>query len=219
LKCFRNARKNSINAIKTVIVLVTRCRGSILLWRRNDTLCTSGFIDDVIFAHKPRLFDVAANLKRSAHTALGLAINCAVITVAGRWTHTATFRALKETSQVAAPGVKSAVYGSPVLAIATSRRLYENSSSRYDAVGSSCRRNRRRRTELGWCTAIRCWPALSSVACFANNSIISRTMQHCRCPQGRSQGRILGTENTSTLFSTSSDNTKLVHHLWAVIGC
>jgi len=67
---------------------------------------------------------VAANLKRSAHTALGLAINCAVITVAGRWTHTATFRALKETSQVAAPGVKSAVYGSPVLTIATSRRLY-----------------------------------------------------------------------------------------------
>jgi len=98
--------------------------GSILLWRRNDTLCTSGFIDDVVFANKPRLFDVAANLKRSAHTALGLAINCAVITVAGRWTHTATFRALKVTSQVAAPGVKSAVYGSLVLAIATSRRLY-----------------------------------------------------------------------------------------------
>ena len=35
-------------------------RGSVLLWRRNDTLCTSGFMDDVMFAHKPRLIDVAA---------------------------------------------------------------------------------------------------------------------------------------------------------------
>ena len=50
-------------------------RGS--LWRRNDTLCTSGFMDDVILAHKPRLLHVAAQLKRSAHAAMGLAINCA----------------------------------------------------------------------------------------------------------------------------------------------
>jgi len=35
------------------------------------------FMDDVIFAHKPRLLDVAAHLKRSAHAALGLAIKCA----------------------------------------------------------------------------------------------------------------------------------------------
>jgi len=35
------------------------------------------FIDDVMFAHKPRLLDVAAQLKCSAHAALGLAINCA----------------------------------------------------------------------------------------------------------------------------------------------
>jgi len=35
------------------------------------------FMDDVIFAHKPRLLDVAAQLKRSAHAALGLAIDCA----------------------------------------------------------------------------------------------------------------------------------------------
>ena len=40
------------------------------------TVCF-GFMDDVIFAHKPRLLDVAAQLKRSAHAALGLAINCA----------------------------------------------------------------------------------------------------------------------------------------------
>jgi len=52
-------------------------RGSILLWRRSDTLCTSGFMDDVIFGNKPRLLNAAANLKRSAHAALGLAINCA----------------------------------------------------------------------------------------------------------------------------------------------
>jgi len=51
--------------------------GSVLLWRRSDTLCTSGFLDDVVFAHKLRLFDVAAQLKRSAHATLGLAINCA----------------------------------------------------------------------------------------------------------------------------------------------
>ena len=40
-------------------------------------LCTSGFTDDVIFAHEPRLLDVAAQLKRSAHAALRLAMNCA----------------------------------------------------------------------------------------------------------------------------------------------
>ena len=40
-----------------------------LLWRRSDTLC----MDDVIFAHKPRLLDVATRLKGSAHAALGLA--------------------------------------------------------------------------------------------------------------------------------------------------
>jgi len=34
-------------------------------------------MNDVIFAHKSRLFDVAAQLKRSAHVALGLVISCA----------------------------------------------------------------------------------------------------------------------------------------------
>ena len=59
---------------------VTYGRGSVLLRRRSDTLCTSGFMDDVIFVifvHKPMLIDVAAQRKRSAHAALGLAINCA----------------------------------------------------------------------------------------------------------------------------------------------
>jgi len=57
-------------------IFVSFC-GSVLLWRRSDTLCTSGFMDDVIFAHKPRLIDVAVQLERSAHAALSLAINCA----------------------------------------------------------------------------------------------------------------------------------------------
>jgi len=29
---------------------VTHVRGSVLLWQRCDTLCTSGFVDDIIFA-------------------------------------------------------------------------------------------------------------------------------------------------------------------------
>ena len=56
---------------------VTYGRGSVLLWWRSDMLRISGFTHDVIFAHKPRLLDVAAQLKRSAHAALGLAMSCA----------------------------------------------------------------------------------------------------------------------------------------------
>jgi len=59
------------------ILHVTYGRGSVLLWQRSDSLCTSGFMDDVIFARKPRLLDVAAQLQRSAHAALGLAVSCA----------------------------------------------------------------------------------------------------------------------------------------------
>jgi len=57
------------------LVHVTYGRGSVLLWRCSDTLFISCFLDGVIFAHQPRLLDVAAQLKRSAHAALGLAIN------------------------------------------------------------------------------------------------------------------------------------------------
>jgi len=59
-----------------VFVRVTYGRGSVALWRRSDMLCTFGFIDDVTFAYKPRLLDVAAQLKCSAPAALGLAISC-----------------------------------------------------------------------------------------------------------------------------------------------
>jgi len=67
-------------------------------------------MDDVLFTHKPRLFDVAVQLKCSAHATLGSAIDCAVIPVAGQRAHGTTFRVLKVTSHVAAPGAESAVY-------------------------------------------------------------------------------------------------------------
>jgi len=47
-----------------VFVHVIHGRGSALLWRRSDTLCISGFMDDIIFAHKLRLLDVAARLRQ-----------------------------------------------------------------------------------------------------------------------------------------------------------
>jgi len=53
--------------------------------RRSDTLCTS-----VMFAHKPSLLDVAAQLKRSARAALGLVINYAQFVVK----HCSTYRRL-----------------------------------------------------------------------------------------------------------------------------
>ena len=71
-----------------IFVRVTHGHGSVLLWRHSDTLCTSGFMVDVIFAHKPRLIEVAAQLKRSAHAAYKL---CAVIPVAVQRTHGTTF--------------------------------------------------------------------------------------------------------------------------------
>jgi len=56
-------------------VLVTYGCGSVFLWRRGDTLCTSGSIDDVIQVHKQMQLNVAAQLKKSLLAALGLAIN------------------------------------------------------------------------------------------------------------------------------------------------
>ena len=47
-----------------VFVHVTDGRGSVLLWRRSDKLCISGFMDDVISARKLRLLDVAARLRQ-----------------------------------------------------------------------------------------------------------------------------------------------------------
>jgi len=65
---------NYTSDLHQFFVHVTYGRGSVHFWRRGDMLCTSGFMDDVMFA---RLLDVAAQLKSSAHADLGLAIHCA----------------------------------------------------------------------------------------------------------------------------------------------
>ena len=90
---------------------VTYGRGSVLLWRRTDKLCTSGFMDDVIFAHKPRLFRRRRPAEAQCTRSLGLGYKmCAVTPVSGQRTHVATFRVLKVTSQVATPGAESVVH-------------------------------------------------------------------------------------------------------------
>jgi len=70
--------------------------GSDLLWRRRDTLCTSGFMDDVMLAHKPRQLNVAAQLIEAQPTcSLRLGYERRVgIPFADEWTHThgPTFR-------------------------------------------------------------------------------------------------------------------------------
>jgi len=43
-------------------VLVTCSCGSVLLWWRSGMLRISSFVDDVVFAHKLRLLNVAARL-------------------------------------------------------------------------------------------------------------------------------------------------------------
>ena len=45
-------------------VHVTYGRGSVLLWRRSDTLRISGFMDYAIFAHKLKLLEVASRLRQ-----------------------------------------------------------------------------------------------------------------------------------------------------------
>jgi len=49
-------------------VHVTCVRGLVLLWRQRNTLCTSGFVDDVMFAHKrPGRGDASRAYTRSTH--------------------------------------------------------------------------------------------------------------------------------------------------------
>jgi len=77
--CPRSNLRRYTSDLRQLFMHDTHGRGSVLLWRRSDTLYSSGFMDDVIFARKPGLLDVAAQLKSSAHAALklSLAINCA----------------------------------------------------------------------------------------------------------------------------------------------
>jgi len=49
---------SDLRQILCVCVCVTYGRGSVLLWQRCDMLCTSGFIDDVIFRTYFGLCDV-----------------------------------------------------------------------------------------------------------------------------------------------------------------
>ena len=78
-----------------IFVHVTYGRGSVLIWRRCDMLCTSGFIDDVIIAHEPRQLNVAAQLMEAQPTcSLGRGYKRRVgIPVADQWTDGTTFRA------------------------------------------------------------------------------------------------------------------------------
>ena len=43
-------------------------RDSVLRWRRRDTLCTSGFVDDVVLARRPMQLNVAAQLMEAQPT-------------------------------------------------------------------------------------------------------------------------------------------------------
>jgi len=56
--------RNYTSDLHQIFVHVTHARHSVLLRQRNDTLCISGFMDDVMFAHKLRLLDVAARLRQ-----------------------------------------------------------------------------------------------------------------------------------------------------------
>jgi len=89
-------------------VLVIHGCGSVLLWRHNDMLHISSFIDDVVFAHKLRLLDVATRLRQwDSHAALGLArrnTHCRYWTLG-----TSSWPVLKVTPQVATPGAECAV--------------------------------------------------------------------------------------------------------------
>ena len=59
---------------------VTYGRSSVLLWRRSDMLCTSGFMYDVIFAHEPRSLDVSRPAEAQCTRSLGLGYKlCAII--------------------------------------------------------------------------------------------------------------------------------------------
>jgi len=68
--CPRSYLRNYTSDLHQFFVHITYGRGSVLLWQRSDMLCISGFMDDVMFAHKAWLLDIAAQLK-------SLAINCA----------------------------------------------------------------------------------------------------------------------------------------------
>ena len=56
--------QNYTSDLQKIFCAVTHGRGSVLLRRCSDMLRISGFVGDVIFAHKLRLLDVAASLRQ-----------------------------------------------------------------------------------------------------------------------------------------------------------
>ena len=87
------------------VTAVARSVNSIILWRCSDTLRISGFMDDVIFAHKPRLLKSPSGCGSEAHTILAAWRVGIPVAGSGRSLYT------KVTGQVAArEGAESAVY-------------------------------------------------------------------------------------------------------------
>jgi len=74
--------RSSSNLLCPLPMAVAR---SSLLWRRSDTLCTSGFEDDVIFAHKCKVDRRRRPAEAQCTRSLGLGYKlCAVIPANGR---------------------------------------------------------------------------------------------------------------------------------------
>ena len=102
LVCPRSYLRNCTSDIHQFFAHVPYGRGSVLLWRRSDTLCTSGlWMTSYLF--------ISQGCSTSRSIGLGYKLR-AVIPVGGQRTHGTTFRALKITSQAATSGVESAVY-------------------------------------------------------------------------------------------------------------
>jgi len=51
--CLSVRSYNHMAELHQIFVHVAYGRGSVLVWRRCDTLCTSGFVDDLVFSHMP----------------------------------------------------------------------------------------------------------------------------------------------------------------------
>jgi len=81
----------------------------VVLWRRSDKLSTSGFMNDVVFAHKPKVArrrrPAEAQCTRSLELGYKLCAWPLQLTVAGQRTH-----GTKITCQVTTTGAESAIY-------------------------------------------------------------------------------------------------------------
>ena len=116
--------RTTLSIFTKFFVHVSYGRGSVL-WRHSDTLRIAGFMDDIIFAHKLMLLDVAARLRqRGSHRQRMLGTtSCSQATQWACWVFMTSclhsvhayiarrkWRVLKVPPQVTAPGAESAVY-------------------------------------------------------------------------------------------------------------